>query len=117
MEDKDILSKDFNNKDNSNINIDIVKCFNTLFTKEGLLTNIGNIILIISFILCIITIIVVYNWGYQIFQNEIEDIILNNKKKKIKKRKLSDINKTNTKIKKIQKRQVLILIKRKVKQN
>ena len=64
IEDKNILSKDFNNTDGSNSNIDIIKCYNTLFSKEGLLTNIGNYILLFSIILCIITSIIFYKCGY-----------------------------------------------------
>ena len=58
-EDENILSNDFNNTDTSTSNI--LKCYNTLFSKEGLLTNIGSYILLFTVILCAIFSIIFIN--------------------------------------------------------
>ena len=74
-------------------NIGALKCYNTLFTKEGLLTNIGSYILIIVFAFHLISIIVFYKCGYHLLDTTIQDIIdekkmmLKSSKKKGKKEK------------------------------
>ena len=52
-----------------------MKCYNTLFTKNGLLTNIGSYILLISILLCVISSIVFYKCGYHLLESEIRRII------------------------------------------
>lgn len=59
----------------SNImNINVIKCYKTLFTKEGLLNNIGSYILI-SMIFEIILLIIFRIKGYKMFKNKIKEII------------------------------------------
>ena len=72
-QDKNILTNDFNNSDKSSSNT--MKCYNTLFTKNGLLTNIGSYILLISILLCVISSIVFYKCGYHLLESEIRRII------------------------------------------
>ena len=55
IQDEKILSNYFNTTEKSGSNIITMKCVNTLFTKEGLLTNIGSYILLFSIFLCILT--------------------------------------------------------------
>ena len=71
---KDKLSNNF--KDISSIsNIIIIKCYDYLFAKEGLLYNIGSYILLISIFLYIILLIVFYLKGYSYIIGLIKEII------------------------------------------
>ena len=82
---KDFLISDINNQndllannltiDNTKSNIGALKCVETLFTKEGLITNIGSYILIIIIIIHLISIIIFYKCGIHIIETIIEDII------------------------------------------
>ena len=80
------------------INLDIVKCYKTLFTKEGLIKNIGSYILL-SIIKINIIIILLFNIkGFKEIKNQINYIIKNkiNKKNENKKQKnKKDIKKKN----------------------
>ena len=60
-----------------------MKCYDTLFSKDGLLTNIGSYILLIIIVLHLISIIIFYKCGYAILDNNIQDII--DEKKQLKK--------------------------------
>ena len=90
-EDKHILSKDFNNTDKSSSNI--MKCYNTLFSKEGLLTNIGSYILLFTVVLCVLFSIIFYKCGYHIIETEIQQII--SFRKKMNKKNIYDIKQNN----------------------
>ena len=79
---KNLLANNFTN-DNGTSNIGAMKCYDLVFSKDGLLSNIGSYILIIILILHIFSIIIFYKCGYQILDTSIQDII--NDKKKIKK--------------------------------
>ena len=75
IEDKNILSNYFNDEANYASSIVTMKCVYTLFSKEGLLTNIGNYILLISIIIFGISSILYYKCGYHIIETEIKEII------------------------------------------
>ena len=90
----------------SNSNIGIIKCYYQLFTKEGLISNFGNyIILFISFVYIILTILFYLN--KKVLFNDINQIIIskenikiyNIKYKKIIKSKITNKIKTNNIIK------------------
>ena len=61
--------------DNTTSNIGTLKCYDLLFSKEGLLTNIGSYIIIFIIILHLISVIIFYKCGYHIIDTYIEDII------------------------------------------
>jgi hypothetical protein len=77
----DILYYNFTTLDESS-NMATMKCIDTLFSKEGLLTNIGNYILLSIIIIFLISSIFFYKCGYFLIEKMIEEII----KKKIKKK-------------------------------
>jgi len=66
-----------------------MKCYETLFSKEGLLTNIGSYILLFIIIVHMISIILFYKCGYYFLEEKMKGIISKMKKKP----KLSNKNK------------------------
>ena len=70
----DILFYNFTNKKESS-NMVTLKCYYTLFTKNGLYKNIGNYIIAFITILFAILGILFYKCGYYYFENEITLII------------------------------------------
>ncbi len=77
---ENVLSNDFSG-DNSASNVITMKCAHTLFTKEGLITNIGNYLLVFTFLFFLVSAIIFYKCGYTIIQNNITDILEFKKKK------------------------------------
>ena len=75
----DLLANNFTT-DKSTSNIRPMKCYELLFSKEGLLTNIGSYILLFIIALHILSIFIFYKCGYYIIDNHIQDIL---KEKKI----------------------------------
>ena len=74
---EDSLSNNFNIEDNNNStsNVGVMKCFNTLFSKYGLLKNIGNYILFFFIIIFSISGILFYKVGYVLLCNDIQEIL------------------------------------------
>ncbi len=83
----DLLSINFTS-DNSTSTISAMKCVDLLFSKEGLLTNIGNYILLFIIILHAISVVIFYKCGYQIIANNIQEILKEKKKAKKSKSKI-----------------------------
>ena len=75
---KDKLLNNFIDIKNT-ININVMKCFYTLFTREGLIKNIGNYILIIIIIFSIILCILFRMKGYYKLKKDIDEIVIKNK--------------------------------------
>ena len=67
---KELLLNNFTNLSNI-MNINVIKCYKTLFTKEGLLNNIGSYILISMIFFEIILLIIFRIKGYKMFKNKI----------------------------------------------
>ena len=88
----DLLSNNLTTDDSSNTNLGTMKCYETLFSKEGLLTNIGSYILLFIIIVHIISSILFYKCGYYILESKIKNIF--SKIKKIKNKKKVKINKS-----------------------
>ena len=94
------------------INIFVVKCYKLLFSKEGIIYNIGNYILIAIIILFLASTIFFWIKGYKILIEQINEIIEAKKTKllrlKKKKNNKNNKNKKNKKMKKkiIQKKMV-----------
>ena len=78
------------------INLNLIKCYKVLFTRDGLITNAGSYILLSIIFFLFISLILFIIKGYKIFFSLIDDIILKmefrKKKKKIKNKKISKIN-------------------------
>ena len=70
----DILSYNFTSKSES-FNMVTMKCYYTLFTKEGLSKNMGSYIMIFTIILILISSILFYKCGYNLLVNDIKEII------------------------------------------
>ena len=85
IDDQNKLSNNFTEIEGSSSNIITMKCFSTLFTKEGLLTNIGSYILIFVVLLFGVSSILFYKVGYVMLENCINDII--SEKSKLEERK------------------------------
>ena len=75
IDDNSILSGNFSNTDKSSSSINTMKCIDALFSKEGLLTNIGSYILLFTIVLFTISSIIFYKCGYYIIESEINEII------------------------------------------
>ena len=86
-----ILSNNFNYTNDNKLNIGTMKCVSLLFSKNGLLNNIGSYILLFTITLFGISIIIFYKCGYQLIENNINIIL----ESKIKIKKI--INKLNSK--------------------
>ena len=87
MNNENILSNNIKG-DNSTSNINSIKCTKTLFTKEGLIINIGNYLLLLTFLFFMISIFIFYKCGYLIIENTIKEILkLKNKNKSKEKNK------------------------------
>ena len=83
--DENILSNNFNstNSDSSSTNIATMKCVSLLFSKNGLLKNIGSYILIFTIGLFAVSIVIFYKCGYELIESHIKDILaLKTKKSK-----------------------------------
>ena len=63
-----IISSNFN-KENSTTNFAAMKCMNTLFSKEGLLENIGTYLFLVNLIFFSISFIIYYKCGNHIIDN------------------------------------------------
>ena len=82
-----IISSNFN-KDNSTTNFGTMKCLNTLFSKEGLLSNLGSYLFIFNLCFFSISSIIYFKCGNQIIIN----ILKHNKPIKIKKQSSQKLN-------------------------
>ena len=74
--DENILSNNFNTTDNTTSNIAAMKCVDTLFSKDGLITNIGSYLLLFTFAFFAISIFIFYKCGYHIIENNIEEVLI-----------------------------------------
>ena len=109
----DLLSYNFTNVDQSS-NMFAMKCYYTLFSKTGLLKNIGSYILLFTILLFLISIILFYKCGYNFLEDDIQEI-MDSKEEEIKNKNINiniyeiiDINangnNNNSKNKKIKKK-------------
>ena len=63
-------------------NIITMKCYYTLFTKDGILKNIGSYLLLFTIILFVVSGILFYKCGYPLLENDMTSLINEKKKKK-----------------------------------
>ena len=96
---QNLLSGDFV-KDNSTTNFGTLKCYGTLFSKDGLLENIGSFLLILVVLFYVISTIIFYKVGNEILKNKIKHIMNKFKEEKNnlenKKNKSNDCQKYNS---------------------
>ena len=97
FDEENILSNNFTFDEYSKSNLITMKCASKLFTKNGLLTNIANYILIIFTITFAILFILYFKVGIHFIEKDIEKILSD---KKILKKSLLNIGKIKTKKKK-----------------
>ena len=82
IQNNETVLETFNNsKSTSLTNVNIMKCFDTLFSKYGLLKNIGNYILIAIILIFAISCILFYKIGYNLLENDIKEIIFSKEKR------------------------------------
>ena len=74
IDDNNILANEFENQSSSE-NMNSMKCYKTLFTKEGIITNYGNYILIFMNIIFYILGISFYKFGYPLLNDKIKKLI------------------------------------------
>ena len=82
------------------VNIDILKCYKVLFTKIGILNNIGFYIIIVILVFNIICIYILYKYDLIKIRNLIDDIIVGVKNNEIK------MNNNDNKVKKVKKKKI-----------
>ena len=112
----DLLSNNFT-KDDTNTNLGTMKCYEVLFSKEGLLTNIGSYILLLIILIHTVSTIIFYKCGYYFLENNVKNIIKNKKKEKQSKPTKKDINVIKNKSNNISPKQKSEKIKQNVKKN
>ena len=93
----DLLYYNFDKK-NLSSNMALMKCSYTLFTKEGILSNIASYLLIFFILFFIISAILFYKCGYPLLEDEIKEIIESKQKKNIKRRNIEETQEMNIKI-------------------
>ena len=86
MNQTDALSYNFSGKETSS-NVITMKCFQTLFSKNGLIKNIGNYILLFNIVFNFICGILFYKIGYPLLENDISIIKKEKEKEKYNKTK------------------------------
>ena len=72
-----------------------MKCYKTLFTKDGLLKNIGSYILLFTILLFLISIILFYKCGYYMLEDKIKEIYSDKVKKNNSQDYKNNIKETN----------------------
>ena len=89
----DLLYYNFTNIDESS-SMNSIKCYYTLFTKEGIITNIANYILLFTIILFLISSILFYKCGYHLLEMVIQNklSLRSDKIKKINNKKSNENN-------------------------
>ena len=116
LEEENLLANDVHTSENNNLNIGAMKCISLLFSKHGLIKNLGSYILFLSVLFFGISIIIVYKCGMEFIQRDIDNIIyLKKSNKKIKKNEDDIYNcdkKNNNQKKKNKKKLFPILIKK-----
>jgi len=110
----DLLSNNFT-KDDTKSNLGTMKCYEVLFSKEGLLTNIGNYILLLIIAIHTVSTVIFYKCGYYFLENNIKNIIKKKKKLNPNKSQKKSRNETKNKTKNISPKQKSEKIKLKVK--
>ena len=76
---KEVVSKDFNIEEDSasssSSSLSLMKCYNSLFSKYGLLKNLGNYILLLIIIIFTASCIFFFKVGYVMLCNDIKEIL------------------------------------------
>ncbi len=94
---KDLLLTSFSNLKNS-INLEIMKCYKTLFTKEGLMKNFGSYILLFILFIQIISFFIFISKGYNVIYNLVNNLTkLTSEIKENKNKSKNNIKNKNTK--------------------
>ena len=83
-----LLSNNLSSSDNSKTNIGTLKCVSLLFSKNGLIKNMGSYLIVLTLIIFAVSIFIFYKCGYELIEQNIKEIITlkTGKKKKEEKR-------------------------------
>ena len=73
-----------------------MKCISLLFSKNGLIKNIGSYILFVSLLILFLSITIVYKCGMDLHQNDINKIVNLKKHKKKKEMDIFNYDKKNS---------------------
>ena len=96
IDDNNKLSNSFNSTDSSDTsgtsNVVTMKCVYTLFTKEGLKSNIGSYLFILIIVIFIVSSIFFYKVGYVLLENDIKTIIYEKEKKEDMSKNTNNVN-------------------------
>ena len=79
--DENILSNNLNSTKSSKTNIGTMKCVSLLFSKNGLIKNIGSYILFFTLGLFGICIFIFYKCGYELIDQNVKEIVESKKRK------------------------------------
>ena len=96
-----LLSNNLSSSDNSKTNIGTLKCVSLLFSKNGLIKNIGSYLMVLTLIIFAVSIFIFYKCGYELIEQNIKEIITLKTGKKKKEEKRQKNKKKKMKIKKI----------------
>ena len=98
----DILYNNFDKKDQT-LNMISMKCYYTLFTKEGIYKNLGNYILLFVSLLFMLSAVFFYKFGFYFLEESISKVLKgknkNNKKNSLNKNKKIEISKKKNSLK------------------
>ena len=101
---ENLLSNNLSTSENSKTNIGTMKCVSLLFSKNGLIKNIGSYLILLTLALFGVSIFIFYKCGYELIEQKIKEIVdLKTKKNDIFNEQLKDekrIKKTRKKSKK-----------------
>ena len=75
ISDENILSNNFNLSENSKTNLGAMKCVSLLFSKNGLIKNIGSYIIFFVLVLFAAAIFFFYKCGHQLIEDNIREIL------------------------------------------
>ena len=76
ISEENLLSNNFNTSENSKTNIGALKCVSLLFSKNGLIKNIGSYIIFFTLIILVISFFIFYKCGYHLIENNIQEILV-----------------------------------------
>ena len=96
-----LLSNNLSSSDNSKTNIGTLKCVSLLFSKNGLIKNIGSYLIVLTLIIFAVSIFIFYKCGYELIEQNIKEIITLKTGKNKKEEKIQKNKKKKMKIKKI----------------
>ncbi len=72
---ENLLSNNLSTSENSKTNIGTMKCVSLLFSKNGLIKNIGSYLILLTLALFGVSIFIFYKCGYELIEQKIKEIV------------------------------------------